>query len=273
MRAILLAAGKGTRLEQGAGERAKCLLKLGELTIIERQIFYLRQSDIEDIVVAVGFQSQQVRQVCGAGVQYIENPIYQETNSLYSLWLARHFFLDGFVVMNTDVFFHPQLLLDLLTARYEDALLVGYREDNSYGDEEMKVKISRGQVIEISKEMDPNQADGENVGIVKFGVSGARILTEQLGTLIKDGGLRSWAPRAFQHFAKLRPLHAIGTRGYPWIEIDFAADYERAFEVILPQLPILPPKAFQTIPGLNQKGRGSSGSDETESDYRPGAPD
>ncbi len=143
MRAILLAAGKGTRLERGAGERAKCLLKLGELTIIERQIFYLRQSDIEDIVVVVGFQSQQVRQVCGAGVQYIENPIYQETNSLYSLWLARHFFLDGFVVMNTDVFFHPQLLLDLLTARYEDALLVGYREDNSYGDEEMKVKISR----------------------------------------------------------------------------------------------------------------------------------
>ena len=51
MRAILLAAGKGTRLERGAGERAKCLLKLGELTIIERQIFYLRQSDIEDITL------------------------------------------------------------------------------------------------------------------------------------------------------------------------------------------------------------------------------
>jgi len=69
-------------------------------------------------------------------------------------------------------FFHPQLLLDLLTAKYEDAFLVGYREENSYGDEEMKVKIRRGQLMEISKEMDPNQADGENVGIVKFGASG-----------------------------------------------------------------------------------------------------
>jgi choline kinase len=273
MRGILLAAGKGTRLEQGAGDRAKCLLKLGDLTIIERQIFYLRQSGIEDIVVVVGFQAQQVRQVCGTGIQYIENPIYQETNSLYSLWLARHLFSDGFVVMNSDVLFHPQLLLDLLTARYEDALLVGYREENSYGEEEMKIKIRRGQVIEISKEVNPNYADGENVGIVKFGASGARILTDQLDTLIKDGGLHSWAPRAFLEFAKIRPLHAIGTRGYPWVEIDFPADYERALKVILPQLPILPQKAVQAIAALSEKGRGLSGSDETESNYRPGTRD
>jgi choline kinase len=256
MRAILLAAGKGTRLEQGTGERAKCLLKIGDLTLIERQIFYLKHSGIRDIVVIVGFQAERVRQVCGPGVQYIENPIYQETNSLYSLSLAQHLFSEGLVVMNSDVLFHPQLLLDLLTARHQDALLVSYREEHGYGEEEMKVKISRGQVIEISKEMDPSRADGENVGMVKFGASGARVLGDQLDALIKDGGLRSWAPRAFLEFARLRPLHAIGTRGYPWIEIDFPSDYERAVQDILPQLPNLTEESVQAITIPGGAGRG-----------------
>ena len=246
MKGIVLAAGKGTRLERSNGEQSKCLLKLGELTMIERQIFYLRQCGIQDIVIVVGFQAEQVRQVCGPGIQYVENPIYQETNSLYSLWLARHFFLDGFVVMNSDVLFHPQLLSDLLTARYEDALLVGFREQNTYGEEEMKVKTSRGQVLEISKQMDVDHADGENVGMVKFGAAGASILSDQLDAIVEEGGLRSWAPLAFLKFAKIRPLHAIGTRGYPWIEIDFPADYERAIQDILPQLPILPEEAFES---------------------------
>ena len=118
MKGIVLAAGKGTRLERSNGERAKCLLKMGDLTLIERQIFYLRLCGIQDIVVVVGFQAELVRQVCGPDIQYVENPIYQETNSLYSLWLARHTFLDGFIVMNSDVLFHPQLLSDLLTAKY-----------------------------------------------------------------------------------------------------------------------------------------------------------
>jgi len=259
MKGIVLAAGKGTRLERSNGERAKCLIKLGELTIIERQIFYLRQCGIQDIVVVVGFQAEQVREVCGPSIQFVENPIYQETNSLYSLWLARDFFLDGFIVMNSDVLFHPQLLSDLLTARYDDALLVGFREQNSYGEEEMKVKTSRGQVVEISKQMDVDHADGENVGMVKFGAAGARVLSEQLDAIVKEGGLRTWAPLAFLKFAKIRPLHAIGTRGYPWIEIDFPADYERAIQDILPQLPILPEEAFESKATPSDVGQGIIG--------------
>jgi choline kinase len=84
--------------------------------------------------------------------------------------------------------------------------------------------------------MDPAEADGENVGIVKFGASGARLLEEQMAPLVENGALRSWAPRAFLEFAKRRPLHVIGTRGFPWIEIDFPQDYRRAQEEIFPQI-------------------------------------
>ena len=74
-----------------------------------------------------GYRSADVRRVCGASVGIVENARFASTNSLYSLWLARDLLAEGFVVLNCDVLFHQQLLADLLTARYEDALLVGAR--------------------------------------------------------------------------------------------------------------------------------------------------
>jgi hypothetical protein len=53
---------------------------------------------------------------------------------------------------------------------------------------------------------------------------------------VAAGGLRDWAPRAFAEFARRRPLHVIGTRGYPWTEIDFPEDYERAINEVLPAI-------------------------------------
>jgi choline kinase len=59
-----------------------------------------------------------------------------------------------------------------------------------------------------------------------------------MAPLIQNGASRSWAPRAFLEFAKQRPLHVVGTRGFPWIEIDFPQDYRRAQEEIFPQIMI-----------------------------------
>ena len=92
----------------------------------------------------------------------------------------------------------------------------------------MKVKVRRGRVIDIAKTLPPDDADGENVGVVKFGATARALLTTLLDAGSSAGGLRDWAPKAFAEFAQLRPLHAIGTRGFPWTEIDFPEDYERA---------------------------------------------
>jgi choline kinase len=171
-------------------------------------------------------------------VQFVENTRFAQTNSLYSLWLARPLLIDGFVVMNCDVMLHPQLLHDLLTARHEDALLLAYQDDDRVplGDEEMKVKTRRGRVVDISKTMAADEADGENVGVVKFGADGARLLSSILDARVAAGGLRDWAPRAFADFARQRPLHVVGTRGFPWTEIDFPEDYQRAIREILPAI-------------------------------------
>ena len=238
MRAIILAAGKGSRLNGTAGDKPKCLVKTGGLTLIERQIRVLESAGVDDVAVVVGCQAERVKAVCGAHITYVENARYAETNSLYSLWMARALLYEGFVVLNCDVLFHPVLLDDLLSSRYEDALLLAYREPQQppFGDEEMKVKVKRGRVVDMSKTMDPEEADGENIGIVKFGATGAAALVDIMDGLVKAGELRAWAPRAFREFAQTRPLYALGTRGFPWIEIDFPEDYRRAVRDVLPDI-------------------------------------
>jgi L-glutamine-phosphate cytidylyltransferase len=240
MKAIILAAGKGARLSEISGDLPKCLVTVGGLTLIEHQIRALRSSGIDEIIVVVGYGAEQVRGVCGGDITYIENTRYSQTNSLFSLWLSRDRLSDGFVVLNADVLFHPQLLKDLLTARYEDALLVAYCDETmpALGEEEMKVKVRGGRVADISKTMNPRKADGENVGIVKFGSEGAAILVHKLDAVIAGGAHRDWAPRAFREFAFERPLYAISTRGLPWIEIDFPDDYHRAVNEVMPLITI-----------------------------------
>ena len=235
-RAVILAAGRGSRLAGVAGDCPKCLVRLGGATLLERQIVALRACGVEAITVVTGYQAARVAKACGASAATLENARYAETNSLYSLWLARDLLSDGFVVLNADVLFHLQLLRDLLSSRVEDALLVEFRDQHveAFGDEEMKVRVRGGRVADIAKTLPADQADGENVGIARFGAAGARLLLAEMDAIVAEGGLREWAPRAFQRFARTRPLHVIGTRGFPWIEIDFPEDYARAAQDVLP---------------------------------------
>jgi choline kinase len=236
VKGVILAAGRGARLNGANSDMPKCLVTVGGETLLSRNIRLLREAGVEDVAVVVGCAADTVRRTC-PDVAFVENARFAQTNSLYSLWLARPLLTDGFVVMNCDVLTHPQLIADLLTARHEDALLLAYREaGTSYSDEEMKVRVRGGRVVDMSKSMDPDEADGENLGIVKFGADGARLLVEKLDALVAAGEHKAWVPRAFAAFAAERPLHAIGTRGYPWTEIDFPEDYRRAVEVVLPEI-------------------------------------
>jgi choline kinase len=236
MRGVILAAGKGSRLNGTAGDKPKCLVEIGGITLIERQIQTLHGAGIDDVVVVVGCQANRVRQACGDRVTYVENSLFAETNSLYSLWTARALLYQGFVVLNCDVLFHPALLNGLLATHHDAALLIDYREPGQapYGDEEMKVKVRGGRVVAMSKLLSPEEADGENLGIVKFGPASAPHLIHVMNEMVAAGGFRDWAPKAFSAFAQERPLHALGTEQHPWIEIDFPEDYQRAVREVLP---------------------------------------
>src|SRR5262249_8055217 len=134
VRAVILAAGRGHRLSDVVGERPKCLARVGDRTLIERQIRSLRACGIDAVTVVAGYHASDVRRTCGPGVDLITNACHEATNSLYSLWLARDLVRRGFVVLNCDVLFHDQLLRDLLAGRDEDALLMASNRGERYSD-------------------------------------------------------------------------------------------------------------------------------------------
>ena len=229
MRAVILAAGSGTRLRPVLGPYPKCLAAVGGMTLLEHQLEALRAHAFDAITVVVGYRRDAIAPLCGRDVHLLYNAEYATTNSLYSLWLARDLLSDGFVVMNSDVLFHPHLLTRLLTSSHQDALLMAARAPGvSYTDEEMKVHVRDGRVTAIDKRLADEEIDGENVGIAKFGPEGAAALVRYADDLLQAGCVREWLPRAFHAFSQERALHVIDTAGYPWIEIDFPEDYQRA---------------------------------------------
>jgi choline kinase len=237
MRAVILAAGAGRRLRPVVGPWPKCLVSIGGRPLIEWQMSHLRAHAIEPITLVLGYRREMIEAVCGPDVEIVYNPDYATTNSLYSLWLARNLLSEGFVVLNSDVLFHPHLLTRLLASPHEDALLMAAREPAMrYSDEEMKVHVQNGCVAAIDKALPAALSDGENVGIVKFGAEGAAVLLAAAEALIAQGAVRDWLPRAFHAFAQTRPLHVIDTGDLPWIEIDFPGDYARACAEVLPAI-------------------------------------
>ena len=242
MKAVILAAGKGVRLNGISGDNPKCLLNVGGKSLIERQLIALRSIGILDIICVVGCGAERVREACGPDCQYILNDQYDTTNNLYSLWLAREHLEGGFIVLNADVLFDRKMLVNLIDNPAEDALLIepqnGHRQ--KLGDEEMKVVLEKGSILQISKGIDPAIAHGESVGIAKFGKSGASLIIKHMNRLILERKINEWLPKAFQEFSTDRTLMAVPTTGLPWIEIDFPSDYYRACDEIVKKIDDVP---------------------------------
>jgi len=247
MTGVILAAGRGGRLRAMTSDRPKCLIRIGDCTLLERQIETLRACAVDRIVVVTGYRDDKVRQIVGPDVNIVHNGRYASTNSLYSLWLARDCLGDGCLILNGDVLFPRRLLLDLLTARYEDALLVAAPQA-AFSDEEMKVCVRRGRVVEIAKTLRDEEADAENIGIAKFGAAGTRALVGEVNALVAAGGAGFWLPAAFAAFSRRRPLYAVDSRGLPWIEIDFPEDYWRACNDVLPAIDASEPRPQAAAP-------------------------
>jgi choline kinase len=231
-RAIILAAGNGKRMGTLTADRPKAMLEVDGVPLIDRHLDALASCGVRDVTVVVGYQQQRLRDHLRGRVRYIDNTRYRDTNSLYSLWLARHELMAGAVIMNSDLLVSRELMRRLVQMPVEDAVLVD--QHSTLADEEMKVRIWNGFAVDFSKELAPSEADAENVGILKFGARGGKRLAAHIDALIEAGELNAWAPTAFRAFAQESPLRAVATDGIPWTEIDFPGDLERAQQIAVP---------------------------------------
>lgn len=224
--AVILAAGHGSRMGALTADRPKALLEVAGFPLIDRQVDALTMSGVRNITVVTGYRHDRLHEHLGNRVSYVHNHRYSQSNSLYSLWLARDVVRQGAVVMNSDILVSPLLVARLLGTPARDAALIDPRGD--LGAEEMKVRLSNGFISQFGKDMAVEKAHGENVGILKFSREGGTLLVHHLDTLVHAGMINAWAPLAFGAFARERPLVAVSTHGIPWTEIDFPEDLERA---------------------------------------------
>ena len=229
--AIILAAGNGSRMGALTADRPKAMLDVAGSTLIDYQLDALAECGIHDVTVVVGYKQERLRQHLGTLATYVENARYRDTNSVYSLWLARHVLRRGAIVMNSDVLVCVALLRRLVAAQGEDAALVD-SSPQVFGDEEMKVTLWQGFIVDFGKDLPAANAHGENVGALKFGREGGRRLAVHLDRLVRSGATNSWAPMAFRSLAREWPVAAVATDGLPWTEIDFPSDLERARQLM-----------------------------------------
>ena len=90
MQAVILAAGMGSRLKAVTGGMAKALLEVGGRPLILHQLEALADHGVGPVLVIVGYQADEVKDAVGDRAETLVNDRFEETNSLYSLWLARH---------------------------------------------------------------------------------------------------------------------------------------------------------------------------------------
>ncbi len=238
MKAIILAAGRGMRLNGGRSGIPKSMELIGNQSIIHYQIEQCLKLGINKFVVVVGFEKVTLTQhvlkiVNSSQVHFIENPLYESTNTLYSLYLAGKYFSEDFIYFNADVFFHPELLRKIVN---EDNLTELLIEKKKCGEEEVKVAIENNRIIEINKQVDPEKAAGEFIGIGKFAKHDLPAFFEALEMGALGGQHNNYFEYAVNMICSFSHLYPVYTDDLPCIEIDFQEDLQKARDFIYPQV-------------------------------------
>lgn len=245
MKAIILAAGIGQRLDGGPDRRPKALLEFGAATLLERHLRLLRGFGIVEIAVTVGYRADLVaaevgRLGFGGTVRLIENPHYRD-GSVVSLWAAREILASGapILLMDADVLYDHRLMVRLLDSPMDNRLLVDRNVEP--GDEPVKVCIRDGRIVDFRKRP---RADcdwyGESVGFFRFSPAAARELAGRAADYVGDGAQRLMEyEETIRDMILASPPGAFGFEditGLPWVEMDFPEDVRYARDVVFPRL-------------------------------------
>ena len=135
MQAIILAAGMGKRLRSYTKDATKCMVKVNGKTLIEYTIEALVAHKISRLVVVVGYKGQLLKDFIaskfnennlnGMKIEYIENPVYDTTNNIYSLYLAgSEMAKEDTILLESDLIFKPEILTKLITSPDQNLAVV-----------------------------------------------------------------------------------------------------------------------------------------------------
>jgi choline kinase len=235
-RAIILAAGSSTRLRPLTNNIPKTLLKVGRATILDIAISILHRFNIDDIIIVTGHAADTLEEHVYRNYnnntirfRFIRNDKLHLGN-IYSFYIAREYMDTDFILLNSDVLFHPKILEYLLSY---DVSALAVDDHKMLGEEEMKVKVNESGIIkDISKGIPIKEADGEYIGVMKLTSKDANTIIKSITHLFNQGRYNLYYEDAIRLVAHEHDLfYKCSTRGLQCIEIDTHKDLNDAYTV------------------------------------------
>jgi len=237
-KAIILAAGLGIRLGSISERIPKCLLEINGKPIIVNALELLEKKGIEEAVIVVGHLKNKIIEKIGSTlgnlrIKYIENPIYNKTNNMYSLWLAKDYLKQGAILIEGDCFFEEELLTKLLNSEKsscwaKDQFTPKMDGCMSIVNEDYKIqelKIIRETLQEYKKTY------FKSTGVLKISHEFGTVLSEWLEKEVELGNTNIYYDLVIAKYIQKYPLHVCNITGIKWIEIDNLDDLKKAEEL------------------------------------------
>ena len=238
---VILAAGMAKRLRPLTDTMPKCLLKVGNRTLLERTVDAMAATGITEFVVVTGYRGDMIREWINAQRPalkwtFIHNADYEHNNNIFSLWLAGQVVRGkAFLLMDSDILCDPQAVAEV--ARQQEPALALNRHE--LGEEEMKIVVDRdNRITEISKTCRVEDALGESVGIEKMTAAYSEALYRELDQMIeKEGLIDIFYERAFERLIPQgHTFKVVDTTRFFSYELDTPEDFQRATELLPKEL-------------------------------------
>jgi len=231
MKALILAAGFGSRLAPITDNLPKSLVPVNGKPILMKQIENLYENGITDITIISGYKAEILEKAVHKvfpEIKIIESVDYATTNNMYSAYLGRTSVGGGnFLMMNADVFYDASVVRALLAFDNTDAIVV---DMGRYIEESMKVVEEDGILVEISKQISPDRALGSSIDVYKFSADGGKAFFDKCAEYINGGELKKWSEVALNDILPLCSFKACPLVGR-WFEIDNHEDLAAAEEL------------------------------------------
>jgi choline kinase len=234
MKAVIVAAGKSSRLYPRTLELPKTLLPLGNKTILQKNIDSLKKAGVSEIAIVTGYKSQQIVDFVKDECITIYNPFFAHCNNAGSLWFAKDFVGNSpFIYSHADIAYDENILLNNIEnaqLRSNDfELIVDF--DKELTPESMKVIIdNKGFLIESNKELNISDAHGEWTGLAL--INNPQKLFSNIENSLKNNYLNNYDTFTFSNMAKQgERFYCCGTEKMNWLEIDFENEYLQAIKL------------------------------------------
>jgi len=240
MKAVILAAGIASRLRPLTNNTPKCLLKVGDKSILQRTMDNLITNGIEEYIFVTGYLENQIKSFLsetypGLNIAYITNEKYESTNNIYSLWLTKDFIRNqNMLLLDSDIVFDSRIIKLLCDSGYDNCLAV--KTGLELSEEEIKVTVNEdNSIIDISKIVDPQTAIGESIGIEKFSASFVNTLFDELDQMIsKENLVDIFYEAAFERVIKNgQKVYSVPVGELKCLEIDFSEDFKKANQEVV----------------------------------------